>query len=108
MKTNTESLPRISTSLNSRPLTPSTLSEKRVSGFLKRMELMLTPFLLRLQTIRRAVGVPRSVKTVSKFTVSREKVSNADGDVVMLSSMHDVIRKFIEIKLISPMRVNKV
>ena len=48
---------------------------------------METPFLLGLRTMSRAVGVPISVNTVSKLTVSREKVSTAEGDVVMSSSM---------------------
>ncbi len=46
-----------------------------------------------LATTSRAVGVFRSVNTVSKLTVSREKVSTSDGDVDMASFIHpDVIK----------------
>ena len=100
MNTNIESRPRISTSWNSLPLTPSTLSVKRVSGSLKRIELMLMPFLAGFFTMSRAVGVPRSVNTVSKFTVSREKASTSADEVVIPSSIHDTA-----IKPISPMSV---
>ena len=53
------------------------------------MEEISTPFLLLLNTIRRAVGVPKSVNTVSKFTVSREKARIADEEVVIPSEIQD-------------------
>ena len=85
-----ESRAIISMSENSEPLWPSTLRRKRVSGSLNRMEFIFIPFLALLLTIRRAVGVPTPVNTVSKLTVSREKVSTSWGDVLMASLMHDV------------------
>ena len=82
-----ESPPRISTSENSRPLTPSTFMEKAVSGSANFMLDIFTDFLALLYTFRRAVGVPRSVNTVSKLTVSAEKDSVADGEVVKSSEI---------------------
>lgn len=57
---------------------------------LNRMEDMRTPFLLRLNTFNRAVGVPRSVKTVPKLTVSVENASVADEESVKSSLIHEV------------------
>ena len=66
---------------------------KREDGSLNVTELMFTDFLARLYTFRRAVGVPRSVNTVSKLSVSVENDSMSDDDVVKSSSMHDVTIK---------------
>ena len=75
------------------PLTPSTLTRNSVSGLAKRMEETTIPLEALLATTSRAVGVFRSVNTVSKLTVSREKVSTSDGDVDMASFIHpDVIK----------------
>ena len=88
MKMKIESPPRISTSLNSRPLCPSTFMEKLDSGEANLIEEIFTAFLALLNTLRRAVGVPRSVNTVSKLTVSAEKLRISDGEEVKLSEMH--------------------
>ena len=57
------------------------------------MEETTIPLEALLATTSRAVGVFRSVNTVSKLTVSREKVSTSDGDVDMASFIHpDVIK----------------
>lgn len=90
MKINIESPPRIYTSWKEEPLTPSTFIENRESApEPKLIDEMLTPFLSGLNTRRRAVGVPRSVNTVSKLTVSVEKRSLTDDDVVKSSEMQD-------------------
>ena len=65
------------------------------SGFFKRIEEITIPFLARLATTRRAVGVPRSVNTVSKFTVSREKVRISDEEVLTLSLMQELTHTLI-------------
>ncbi len=90
---NIESSFHISTSWKSLPLTPSTLMRKLESGFLRRIEEMTIPFFARFATISRAVGVPRSVKTVSKLTVSREKVSMSLGDVETASLIQEMAVK---------------
>lgn len=48
------------------------------------------PFFARFATTRRAVGVPKSVKTVSKLTVSLEKESTSVGEELNESLMQDV------------------
>jgi len=83
------------------PFTPSTLIEKGDPAFLKRIDDILTPFLLRLEITRRAVGDPTSVKTVPKFTVSVEKESVISGFVSISSLMHE-----LAIKPNSAMNVN--
>ena len=100
MNTNIESSPLISTSENSLPLWPSTFTEKLDEGLRKRMEDMVTPFLLGLRTTSRAVGVPTPVNTVSKLTVSVENDRRASGEVVKSSDMHD--------EMIKPKRATKV
>jgi len=72
---------------------PSTLREKRESGLRKAMREMVTPFLLGFLTTRRAVGVPTPVKTVSKATVSVEKMSLSAGESVKSSLMQEVAIK---------------
>lgn len=66
---------------------------------------MFNPFLARLDTIRRAVGVPKSVNTVSKLTVSRLNVSTSWGDVVTASDIHELRMPGIVIKPSSPIIV---
>ena len=53
------------------------------------MDEITIPLEARLDTTSLAVGVPRSVNTVSKFTVSREKVNISDEDVEIESLIHD-------------------
>lgn len=62
---------------------------------------MLTPLLLGFLTISRAVGVPRSVKTVPKLTVSVEKESFTPGDESMSSRIHDIRIKPIMAKAVN-------
>ena len=56
------------------------------------MDEIFIDFLEGLKTLRRAVGVPRSVKTVSKLTVSEENVKRSEGEVVKSSEMHEETR----------------
>ena len=100
-----ESLPRISTSENVEPLTPSTLRRKGVSGFWNFIEEIFTPFLLLLKTMSLAVGVVRSVNTVPKLTVSREKERVASGESVKSSLMHDEIQRPKIMQIINNIRV---
>lgn len=53
------------------------------------IEEILIDFEARLNTLRRAVGVPSSVKTVSKLSVSVLKVSMSEGEVVKSSSIQE-------------------
>lgn len=84
-----ESPPRISMLSNLRPLCPSTFIANRLDVSFIVMEEILTDFDARLYTLRRAVGVPTSVKTVSKLSVSVLKVSMSEGEVVKSSSIHE-------------------
>lgn len=64
------------------------------------MDEITIPFFARFATTSRAVGVPRSVKTVSKFTVSRENVNTSEGDVLNESLMQEVVDSPITVIII--------